>query len=146
LSAAAIEVNVHSSEPYLHANQIPHQPASGLSSSVADFDPTSTVQDHLMHQSNLNPGPMSMMPEIAAPYTSRSRYENNYPDNIPPLAHPIPRRGTSKTQRVGDRFMPHPASGTQWDPPIMPSLDPIDPFVSPPFLFIVRSLRFNNPV
>ena len=88
-----------------------------------------------MHQSNLNPDPMSMTPEIAS-YPSRSRYDNNYPNTVHPLAHPVPRRGTSsKTQRVGDRFMPHPASGTQWDPPIIPSLDPIDPFVSPPFYF-----------
>ncbi|KIM91874.1 hypothetical protein PILCRDRAFT_51 [Piloderma croceum F 1598] len=115
------------SEPYLHINQIPHQPARGRRQSVADFDPTSTVQDHSMHQSNLNPGPVSMIPGTAS-YPSRSRYENNYSNTIHPLAHPVPRRGTSKTQRVGDRFMPHPASGTQWEPPILPSLDPIDPF------------------
>lgn len=72
---------------------------------------------------------MTMIPET---YSSQPRYDNGM---VHSLVHPVPRRGMLKPQRVGDRFMPNPASGTQWNPTIMPSLDPIDPFVSPPFSF-----------
>jgi hypothetical protein len=63
-----------------------------------------------------------MIPEGAA-YQSRHDYDYSHTEHFPP------RRGASKTPRVGDRFIPHP-SNAQWSQPVMQPLDPIEPYVS----------------
>ena len=102
--------------------------------STGGVDPNSMIQDYSRHQLTSNTSTMSMTPEIAS-YPSQPRYDRGYPSTVHPLAHPSPRRGTSKTQHVSDRFMLHLVSSAQDNPPMMPSLDPIEPFVSPPFPF-----------
>jgi len=111
------------SEPYLQTNRMPQQSGLGRHLSAVDSNLNSMMQNYPIQQF----GPVPMIPEIAS-YPSQSRYNHDHSSSIYPLAHPVPRHVTSATRRVGDRFIPHPASGAQWNPPIMHSLDPIDPF------------------